>query len=166
LKLAGLGTLGAGLGSMAYRASGWWNQPSAEGREVLSATEVAITEAIADAMFPGVAAADGLPNGAETGVVTHLDGYLAAIDARSSRLMRLLLHAIDEAAVVSDLAFRRFRHRSREERIAILKAWDNSGIVVRRKAFRGLKLILAGGYCTDRRVLRATGIHYSCGGPA
>ena len=166
LKLAGIGTLTAGLGSTAYKVSGWWNQPSAEGYEVLSAEEVAITAAIVDAMFPGEEHPGGLPNGVEAGVVGHLDGYLGAIDERSSQLMRMLIHGIDEISTFSDLRFRRFRARPREQRIAILKAWDNSGIVLRRKAFRGLKLILAGGYCTNADVLRSTGIHYSCGSPA
>ncbi|MFB6352258.1 MAG: twin-arginine translocation signal domain-containing protein [Bradymonadaceae bacterium] len=165
LKLAGIGTVGAGLGSAAYRATGWWNQPSARGREILSADEVAITEAIVDAMFPGESMQpNGMPNGTDAGIVEHLDGYLAAIDAHSSRLMRLLLHLIDEGALVSDLTFRRFRYRSRKDRIAILKAWDNSEIVFRRKAFGGLKLILAGGYCTHETVLQVSGIHYTCGG--
>lgn len=166
LKWAGIGTAGAGLGTTAYRVSGWWNQPSADAYRVLSADEAAITEAMADAMFPGDPGDGGMPNGADAGVVAHLDGYLATIDQRSSRLMRMVLHLIDEAAMATDLTFRRFRHRKRHERIAILKAWDNSGIVFRRKAFRGLKLILAGGYCTNDGVLQATGIHYTCGGPA
>lgn len=167
LKLAGIGGATAGVGSAAMRVSSWWRQTSAAGFEVLSGTEVEIVRAMADAMFPGEEhTEDGLPNGAEAGVVEHLDQYLAAIDARSGNLLRMLIHLIDEAALVSDLRFRRFRYRPREQRIAILKAWDNSSIVFRRKAFRGLKIVLAGGYCNDPKVLAAAGIDYKCGGTA
>ena len=163
--MAGLSGAAVTLGSTAYRVSGWWNQPSADSFTVLSESEVEIAGAMADAMFPGEPYVDaGMPNGAEAGVVEHLDQYLGSVDAHSSRLLRLLIHAIDDAAVLSDFRLTRFRHRPREQRIAILKAWDNSQITFRRKAFRSVKLIMAGGYCSHAGVLGAAGIDYQCGG--
>ncbi len=165
LKMAGFGAVASSLGSMVYRASGWWNQPSSEHTEILSTEECEITSAIADAMFPGEDHLEGgMPNGAEVGVVEHLDGYLEAIDARSSRLMRLLLHLIDEMARPRGLRLRRFCERPRDERIAILKAWDHSSVMLRRQAFRSLKLIFAGSYCAHPEVLEAAGIEFRCGG--
>lgn len=165
LTLAGLGAVASGIGSLTYRISDWWDQPSTDHTEVLSEEECSIARAIADAMFPGEdLPAGGLPNGVEAGVVDHLDEYLATIDARSSRLLRTLLHIIDEFAIFRGLRFQPFRARSREERIEILKNWDTSPMMLRRKAFRSLKLVFAGGYCTDEQVLQAAGIDFRCGG--
>lgn len=165
LKATGLGGLVIGLGSTAYRVLGWWNQPAGSGYGVLSRDEVEILEAVADAMFPGEEYQEGgMPNGVEAGVVAHVDSYLAAIDGQVSRLLRMLVHLIDSHAAISDFRLRRFRDRPRDERIAILKAWDNSSILARRKGFRGLKLVLAGGYCTHPDVLGASGIRFRCGG--
>jgi len=167
LKGTGLGSLGLTIGSAGYRVSMWWNQPAAPGYTVLSDSEAEIARAIVDAMFPGeTSVPDGLPNGVEAGVVDHLDDYLATIDEDLSRLLRLLLHAIDDVALLSDLQFRRFRFRPRSERASILRAWDRSTIVFRRKAFRGLKMVLAGGYCEHPKVLKATGIEFGCGAAA
>lgn len=167
LKMAGVSGVAASLGSVIYRASHWWNQPSAASYDVLSREEVEIARAIGDALFPGEDYMQGgMPNGVDAGVVEHLDGYLAAVNPDSSRLLRLLFHAIDDVAILSDFGFTRFRNRPREERIAILKAWDNSKIAFRRKAFRGLKLILAGGFCSHPEVRQAIGMHFRCGGPA
>lgn len=164
LKLAGLGTIVSGIGSMGYRVVDWWNQPTADGAAVLSSEERSIARAVADAMFPGEEFLDGgMPNGVDAGIVEDLDEYLAAIDQRSSRLLRMLLHLIDEMAIPRGLRFQRFRARSRDERIAILKTWDNSSLMVRRKAFRSLKLIMAGGYCNHEDVLEAAGIDFRCG---
>lgn len=166
LKLAGLGSVAAGLGTVASRVAVWWDQAAGADYQELSLTEAKITGAIVDAMFPGDRFDGGIPNALDTHVIEKFDHYLYRVDARSSNLLRVLLHTIDEMSIFSDFGLTRFHKRPREERIAILKAWDNSSITVRRKAFRGLKLLLAGGYCTDQKVLGAAGIHFTCGGPA
>lgn len=163
LKISGIGTLAAGLGATAYRVRDWIGQTPAESFEVLSREESDIARAMADAMFPGEPYLDGgLPNGVDAGVVDHLDSYLASIDERSSQLLRLLLHLVDDAAYLVGLGFEPFRQRNREERIGILRAWDQSSIPVRRKGFKGLKLVLAAGYCTNDRVLGAADIDFQC----
>lgn len=167
LKLAGIGTTTAGLAALVYRANGWWNQPAADGRAVLSAEESEIADSIARAMFPGQPQTpDGLPGAgdAEVEVVDHLDRYLDIVDGRTARLIRLLLHLIDDASIFDDFSLTRFRRRPLEERIAILRAWDDSAWMVRRRAFRGLKLILAGGYCSSHRVVDALDLQFKCGG--
>lgn len=167
LKSLGLGSLGIAVGSTGYRVGAWWNQSAAAGYDTLSDSEVEIARAITDAMFPGEAnVPNGMPNGVDAGVIEHLDDYLSSIDGQSSRLLRLVLHAIDDAAIFRDLQFRRFRYRQRADRTDILRAWDESTIVFRRKAFRGLKMVLAAGYCDHPDVLGAAGIQYGCGAPA
>ena len=149
---------------MAWRIGGvWWDQSPAPALERLSDTEAEIIASIADAMFPG----DGVfPGGNEVDVVSFFDHYLSSIAPETARLLRLLLHAIDDMGAVADLALTRFRNRTREERIAILRAWDNSLFFGRRGAFRGVKLVIATAYCEHPAVLRAAGIEFDCGGVA
>lgn len=162
MVLGGVSTLGLAVGSAAWRVGGvWWDQKPGEGRQVLSGDEVQIAESIAEALFPGD---HEMPAGDEVGVIETLDGYLAAIPSQKANLLRLLLHAIDEMAVPSDLGLTRFRNRSLEERIEILNAWDDSWIGVRREAFEALKMVLSMGYCESPQVLEAAGIDYECGG--
>ncbi|MBA2662461.1 MAG: gluconate 2-dehydrogenase subunit 3 family protein [Bradymonadaceae bacterium] len=165
LKLSGLGVVAMAASSLVYRVGGvWWDQTPATDHKVLSAHEALIVSAMADALFPGDAL--GMPNGAEAGVVAFMDEYLSVVDAQTANLLRLLLHAVDEMAVVVGIGMTRFHKRSREERLAILGAWDGSLIAVRRSAFMSLKFILASGYCEDPAVLRAAGIEFTCGGMA
>jgi len=166
LAIAGVGGLATFIGSSAYRVTQWWHQPTAASRNVLSETEASITGAILDAMFPGdsdaYAAENRLPNGRDTDALEYFDWYLDRLDRRSANLIRLLLHAIDEIAFFRGLQFRRFRKRPRDQRVEILKNWDESSLGVRRSAFRAMKLALAGGYFNDPDVRRAIGIYHTC----
>ncbi len=166
LKLAGLGTAAVAVGSTAMRIGSWWEQGSAADLKVLSKKEATITASISDAMFPGDAGSPPMPNGVELGMVEQFDEFLANIDTGSADGLRMILHAIDDMAVFSDFGLARFHKRPRAERIAILKAWDTSGLMVRRSAFRALKYALATQYCTHPSVLKAAGIHFTCGGKA
>ena len=166
-------SIGAGallVGGLGMRVGvKWWDQEHRDGFQELSAEEVAITEAIADAMFPGETIAqhpNPMPNGVQAGLVHALDHYLASIDRSTANLLRVLLHAIDDGGVVADLGMTRFRHRPRNERIDILHAWDRSFFATRRGAFRSIKILLSTAYCEHPAVLQAAGIHFSCGGVA
>jgi hypothetical protein len=166
LKLAGLGTAAATVGSAAFRLGYWWNQVPGADFQVLSDEEAAITAAIADALFPGDVGAPPMPNGVDVGVVEKFDKYLANLDETSADALRLLVHAIDDMAIFVGLGMTRFHKRSRKERIEVLDAWDTSSLMVRRSGFRALKYALSNQYCNHPDVLRAAGIHYSCGGVA
>lgn len=162
LVVGGVGALGLATGSAAYRIRGvWWDQSPGPNHEMLSEDEARIASAIAEALFPG----DGtMPAGDEVPVVETFDDYLAAIPTNKANLLRLLLHAIDEMAIATDLGLTRFRDRPLKERIDILNAWDASSLSVRREAFEALKMIMSMGYCESPEVLEAAGIHYECGG--
>jgi hypothetical protein len=164
LTLAGLSTIAATCGSTVLRVGSWWDQDAAVAYQSLSEQEAGIAAAIVDALFPGDAGSPPMPNGVELGVVEGFDAYLAGIDPMSADMLRMLLHAIDDMAVFSDFGLTRFHKRPRHERIAILREWDNSGLMIRRSGFRALKFALGNHYCNHPDVLRAAGIHYSCGG--
>ena len=162
LILGGLSTTGLLVGSTAYRVGAvWWDQEAASDYRVLSEGEAVIAASIADALFPGDHL--GMPRGSQVGVVSTLDGYLAAIDEKKTNLLRLLLHAIDDMAVIKGFGMTRFHRRPLEERIEILNAWDGSRLNARREAFQGLKIIMTMGYCESPQVIRAAGIDYECG---
>lgn len=161
--VGGLATIGVIAGASALRVGTvWWDQPAAAEYQVLSEGEARIAGAIVDALFPGDHL--GMPNGRGVGVVEALDEYLAAIDAGTANLLRLVLHAINEAAYPTKLGFKPFYRREREERLEILHAWDTSKIEARKQAFFALKLVLSMGYCEAPAVIRAARIDYECGG--
>lgn len=163
LILGGVSSTALFVGSTAYRIGAvWWDQSADPDHRVLSTREAEIADAIADAMFPGDHL--GMPNGTDVGVVATFDDYLAALHPQKTNLLRLLLHAIDEMAIFDGLDLKPFRHRSRDERRAILAKWDGSGLTARREAFLGLKVIFAMGYCEAPEVVRSAGIDYECGG--
>ena len=164
LKAAGIGGAAVALGSLAYRVGFWWDQPAGSSYGVLSELEGKITAGIADALFPGDVGNPPLPNGVEAGVVEEFDRFLGEIPDKPADMLRVVLHAIDDMAIASDLSFTRFHNRSREERTEIVRAWDHSDILVRRAAFRGVKFTLASSYCDHPDVLQAMGIQYTCGG--
>lgn len=166
LKLAGLGGAAVTVGATAFRIGYWWDQSPGQDFQILSREEAAITAAIADAMFPGDMGSPPMPNGVDVGVVEKFDAYLAGIDAQSADALRMIVHAIDDMAVLADFGLTRFHKRKRPERIAILKAWDNSGLMLRRSGFRALKYALGNQYCNHPDVLSAAGIHFTCGGSA
>lgn len=162
LLAGGASALGLFAGGAGWRIGGvWWNQSAGDGWQILSDREAEIATAIAEAMFPGDDL--GMPSGADVDVVETLDEYLVAIPTTKANMLRLLLHAIDEMAVGSDLSMRRFHNRPHDERVEILNAWDDSGLTVRREAFEALKLVMSMGYCESAKVLDAAGIDYECG---
>lgn len=163
LKALG-GTALAALSGGALRVGGfWWDQASVQGMKVLSAHEVAIVQTIAEAMFPGDL---GMPAGHTVGLPEFMDDYFANIPPTTANLLRLLLHAIDDMAFFADFGVARFHTRPLEERIAILKAWDESWLGPRRSVFSSVKILFAMGYCEHAAVIGAAGITYTCGGEA
>lgn len=167
LKRAGLSAGAVALGGTLWRVGGvWWDQPAAAGYRILSAREVIISDAIAEAIFPGERGVLWpVPSASEVGATRFLDTLLVEmLDELTGNALRLLLHAIDEFAIGSGGSLRRFSSRGLEERITLLSAWDESWLSTRRGAFSALKVLYAMGYCEHPRVLEAMGISYSCQG--
>lgn len=169
LKRAGFGTTALTLGALGWRIGGvWWRQPAAPKLRALSEEEALIVGAIAEALFPGDPnASPPIPNALEVGVVHFFDELLVTtLAGQSADLVRLLLHAIDDGAVLADASMTRFHRRPHAERVEILRAWETSYLAARRGAYDSIKIFMAMGYCEHPDVLASLGITYSCGGVA
>lgn len=160
LKTLGGATLALASG-VALRTTFWWDQTPGTNLKLLSRHEATIIQTMAEAMFPGDL---GMPAGNTVGLPEFMDDYLASIPEITANLLRLLLHAIDDMAVLSDFGTTRFHRRPLDERITILQAWDTSWLGPRRGAFTSVKILLAMGYCEHPAVIQAAGITYTCGG--
>ena len=126
----------------------------------LSARELALVRAAADAAFPPGGA---IPlSGTEAGIPAHLDRYLAALPPRNRMLIRLLFVLIEHATLIFPApgwdGFRRFSSLSLERRMAVLEGWARSPIQPRRLVFQSLRAVLTMGYFASPAVLRAMGL--------
>jgi len=126
----------------------------------LSARELALVRAAADAAFPPGGA---IPlSGTEAGIPAHLDRYLAALPPRNRMLIRLLFVLIEHATLIFPApgwdGFRRFSSLSLERRMAVLEGWARSPIQPRRLVFQSLRAVLTMGYFASPTVLRAMGL--------
>lgn len=162
LKISALALPATVLAAGAARVGlGWYDQPASPAMTALSAREAEICGAICDALYPGDHL--GMPAGLDVGVVEAVDAYFDSIPEDTSKLLRLLLHALDDFGRFATVPPRAFTERSRTQRQAILRAWDTSMFGARQDAFKALKLIFAMGYCEAPEVIRAAGIDYTCG---
>lgn len=166
LKVGGFGAASLAFAGLGIRVAGfWWDQAAAPGFAVLSADENRILQAFADALFPGEDEGRGMPNGTLVGVPAYFDRYLAILDTRTRALLRLLIHALDDASTVWDGSMTRFHQRPRAERQAIITTWDTSFFSARSGAMRSLKLITSMAYCEHPDVIAACGWEYRCWRP-
>jgi hypothetical protein len=163
LKLGGFSTVGLAFSGLAYRIGGfWWDQTSSPELRVMSNEEADILGAIADTMFPGEDFPGGMPAATQAGIVEFFDDYLAAIDEQTSKLLRLLLHTIDDVAVFADFGATRFRLRPQAEREEILSAWGRSWFSARRGAYNSLMIMITMGYAEHPAVIESAGFDYRC----
>lgn len=149
-------------GIVVHAGTSWWDQARSPRLQVLSQDEAEIFASIADTIFPGERFPGGMPAASEIGIVEFWDGYLASIDGRTSKLLRVLVHALDDGARFADLSGRRFRDRPAAQREDILRAWDRSWFSARRGAYTSLELFVAMGYTEHPVVLEACGIKFQC----
>lgn len=162
LKWSGVGAATVTLGSALRFGADRFDQVRSPRLQVLSQPEAEIFGAIADTIFPGESFPGGMPSATDVGIVAFYDDYLASIDGRTQKLLRLLLHTLDESSRLADLSGARFRDRPAAEREEILRAWDRSWFSARRGAYTSLELFIAMGYTEHPAVLEACGIQFHC----
>lgn len=143
----------------AGRVASWWDRDAAAGYEALSEKEVAIVEALSDAMFPP--GGDPPLSGTEAGLARYFDGILAAMDPPTDKLLRLLLRALDDWAFLG--SGRSYAKLPLEERTETLRGWATHDSHHVRGAVAGMLVFLGMGYCGHPDVKAAAGWVFPCG---
>jgi choline dehydrogenase-like flavoprotein len=151
--------LGAALGWAWVRVFAGHPSPGVTLR-VLSRREVALLDAAGAATFPAGGAIP--PSGAEAGIASYVDRWLASVNPRMRRLMRLLFFLVEHATLFLPApgrgGFRRFTSLRPEQQVAVLEGWRTSQWPARRLVFHSLRAILTMGFFAHPPVLRQLGL--------
>lgn len=149
----------AGTGAVGLHVASWWDRDAAEGYQALSADEVELVDALADALFPP----GGTPalSGSEAGVARWFDGVMATMPGPTPKALRLLLHALDDWALAT--RGKRYPNLSVEARSDRLRSWMANDNHLVRGAVSSLTLFIAMGYCGHPEVIEACGWIWPCG---
>jgi hypothetical protein len=139
----------------------FWGYPVPDRHyRVLIRPEVGFLAAVSEAMFPpgGHIRSSGL----EAELPAYIDRWMAVSQRRVRLLMHLLFFFVEHATLLFPAPGRRRRRRfsslSLEQRVAVLGAWGESGLYLRRMVFMSLRSILAMGYFAHPPVLRQLGV--------
>jgi hypothetical protein len=127
---------------------------------VLRRAEVALLEAVSEAMFPpgGHIPASGL----DADLPGFVDRWMSVSQPQTRLAMHLLFFLIEHATVIfpapGPQGRRRYSKLEYEQRVAVLEGWGESSLYPRRLVFVSLRSILAMGYFTHPPVLRQLGV--------
>ena len=126
--------------------------------QALRRRELALVEAVADALFPpGGAIAE---SGREADVAGYVDRLVAASQPRQRALMRALFFLFEHATLVFPApgglrGLRRFSSLDGSAREAVLERWRTSRLFLRRLVFTSLRALCTLGYFASPGVLRS-----------
>jgi hypothetical protein len=127
---------------------------------VLIRPEVASLASVSEAMFPpgGHIRSSGL----DADLPAYIDRWMAVSQRQVRLLMHLLFFFVEHATLLFPAPGRRRRRRfsslGLEQRVAVLGAWGESGLYLRRLVFMSLRSILTMGYFAHPPVLRQLGV--------
>ena len=150
---AAAGAAGAGL-----RVASWYDRDGTEPYICLDDREGQLINAIAEAFFPSGGVPS--PGGADVGIDRYLDELLYEM-GENGRLLRLLLHALDDLSRATHL--QGLVELPLQQRSDQLQDWVNSPLAPVRQVLSGLMLFVAMGYCGHPDVKREAGWMYICG---
>lgn len=158
--------LGVGVGGGALLLGGsalalFRAGPAAEGMAVLSSDEAAFLEALAEVYLPPGNAL-GLDVKALE-VSASFDRHLASLPSRERRIVRGLFALFDQWPRLSFSSFGRFAGLPLEERIEIIRAWEESPRQARHGIAGILRVLLGLHLFASPAALLAVGHRYGCG---
>jgi hypothetical protein len=147
------------IGCGVYRVAGRYPRPTRPYRALLRA-EAAFISSVAEAMFP---AGGAIPeSGLEAEIPGYIDRLIAASQPRIRILMHLLIFLVEHATLIFPApgrgGMRRFTALQAEQQVAVLDAWSNSSLFLRRLAFVSLRSMLTMGYFNHPSVARRLGV--------
>lgn len=138
---------------------GWWDRPPGAGHLALSDAEHAFAAALAEAYLPP--GGDPPLSGRDAHLADYLDSVIAHLLPGTRTELKLLLHALDDATLPTDLS--RFRNLPLERRTEVLDGWLNGDLSLLRSAVQGVLVFLAEAYTTHPDVVSRFSSIYRCG---
>lgn len=158
--------LGVGVGGGALVLGGgvlslFRTGPAAAGMTVLSREEADFLEALAEVYLPPGNAL-GL-EGRTLGVAESFDRHLASLPSREQRIVRGLFALFDQWPRLSFSSLGRFARLPLEERIEIIRAWEESPRQSRHGVAGILRVLLGLHLFSSPTALAAVGHRYGCG---
>lgn len=143
----------------AYRLRWGYPRPQRD-LQVIGKGEAAFLDAAAETLFPPD---EGMPlSGAEADLPGYADRYLAVLPIKQRRLIRALFLLFEQGTLLWPArgvgAFGRFSALSPEQRLRVLRGWEQSRLAPRRMAFTALKAVLILGYMGRPESLAALGM--------
>ncbi|MBI3182397.1 MAG: hypothetical protein HYZ28_09660 [Myxococcales bacterium] len=157
LKLFGAGGLLLAGGAWVYNTL-WRFGPPAPGLLCLTKDELAISEKIAEAFFPGPPSCP--LSAAAVGLSDFADRYIGGLYEDNIRLFKLLFRALNLSPVLGH--GRSFYWLPLEKRIRVLEEWGTSELTVRRAGYASLRFLYSMGYFEEPRVQRALMLSHGC----
>lgn len=150
------GAAAVGAGTTAVR---WWDRPPGKDLETLSDAEHAFVQSVGEAWMPP----GGEPaiSGAEARVGDFIDDVLVTMPAEQRRLLKLLIHALDERTVPLHLS--RYVNLDLATRTEVLSGWLDSSIFLERQAVSALLVLIAMGYTSHPEVAKHFSPMFGCG---
>ena len=147
------------LGTGVYRVACRYPRPVRRYRSLMRG-EAAFIGAVAEAMFP---AGGAIPeSGLEADVPGYVDRLIAASHPRIRLLMHLLIFLFEHATLIFPAkgrgGMRRFSSLRGDQQVAVLDAWSDSSLFLRRLAFVSLRSMLTMGYFNYPPVARRLGV--------
>ena len=136
---------GGGVGGLGWS---WWSAPADAPYRFLSSEEAAFCVALAAALYPR----GGEPalGGRDVGADRFVDVVMGSMPEFQQHGLKLLMHAMDNAAKLSDL--KSFRSLERDRAEALVWSWLEAPLAEQRSAVQSLALLVGMAYTTHPEV--------------
>lgn len=152
------GASAVGAGAVVWS---WWDQPADTPYATLSADEVAVLDALAEACFP--AGGDPAIGGREAGVARYFDGVMQALVPGQQKLLKLAMHAVDTLPLATHGSH--FSALPTPTSSELLASWLASDVAEVRGVAQSLTIFVSMAYFAHPAVTPRLAGLYRCGAP-
>jgi len=140
-------------------ATQWWNQPADAPFSVLESEEAKFLRSWAGTAYP---ATKTIPLAGQSAGLDHFfDHMLKTMPSDSAKLLRLLIHALDNATYPTDGAA--FSELTTDRQKQVFDSWIHSDLDPFRSATQSLVLLIGMGWSTHPEVAPHMKQLHSCG---
>ncbi len=156
---AGLAVSAAGAIGVAAVGVAWWDRPAGAGLLVLSGSEHAFIQALAEAWMPR----GGVPalSGADAELGGWFDAVVAGMPGPPRRQLKLLLHVLDALPLATHGSH--YSALQLDSRQDVLRAWLHSDRYLLRSAAQAVMVLVGLGWSTHPEVAEGIRPWFGCG---